>query len=44
LMLRVTRTVYDAEEHPLEYVLITYRSDVYTFRQQLYRKDLRTAP
>ena len=44
LVLRVTRTVYDAEEHPLEYVLITYRSDVYTFRQQLYRKDLRTAP
>lgn len=43
LVLRVTRTVYDAEERPLEYVFITYRSDVYTFRQQLYRRDPETA-
>ena len=44
LMLRVARAVYDAEERPLEYVLITYRSDAYTFRQQLYKRDLETNP
>ena len=44
LLLRVARTVYDAKERPLEYVLITYRSDAYTFRQQLYKRDLETTP
>lgn len=37
LVLRVRRTVYDVEERPVEYVLITYRSDSYTFRLDLYR-------
>lgn len=37
LVLRVRRTVYDVEERPIEYVLISYRSDSYTFRLDLYR-------
>jgi GntR family transcriptional regulator len=37
LLLRVTRTVYDPDDRPLEHVIITYRSDAYTFRQRLYR-------
>lgn len=39
LVLRVTRTVYDTNDRSIEHVLITYRSDVYTFRQQLYRTE-----
>ena len=38
LLLKVTRTVYDPEDRPLEHVVITYRSDVYTFRQRLSRE------
>lgn len=38
LLLRVTRTVYDPKDRVLEHVIITYRSDTYTFRQRLYRK------
>lgn len=37
LLLRVTRTVYDPDDRPLEHVIIKYRSDVYTFRQRLFR-------
>jgi GntR family transcriptional regulator len=37
LVLRVRRTVYDVEERPIEFVLISYRSDSYTFRLDLYR-------
>lgn len=37
LLLRVTRTVYDPDDRPLEHVVITYRSDVYAFRQRLFR-------
>lgn len=37
LLLRVTRTVYDPGNRPLEHVIITYRSDAYTFRQRLFR-------
>jgi len=37
LLLRVTRMVYDPNDRPLEHVVITYRPDVYTFRQRLFR-------
>lgn len=37
LLLRVTRTVYDPDDRVLEYVVITYRPDIYTFRQRLSR-------
>jgi len=37
LLLRVTRMVYDPDDRPLEHVVITYRPDVYTFRQRLFR-------
>ena len=37
LLLRVIRTVYGPDERPLEHVIITYRPDVYTFRQRLFR-------
>lgn len=37
LLLRVTRTVYDPDDRVLEYVVISYRPDVYTFRQRLSR-------
>lgn len=36
LVLRVARTVVDAEGTPLEYVLMTYRADAYTYRTTLY--------
>ncbi len=36
LVLRVTRTVYDAIDVPLEHVLLTYRADSYTYRATLY--------
>ncbi len=36
LVLRVTRTVYDADGVPLEHVLLTYRADSYTYRATLY--------
>jgi GntR family transcriptional regulator len=42
LLLRVTRTVYDPDDRALEHVIITYRSEVYTFRQHLYRDRGRT--
>lgn len=38
LTLRIRRTVYDADDRPIEYVLITYRADSYTFRISLYRE------
>jgi GntR family transcriptional regulator len=37
LVLKVKRTVYDSEEHPVEYVILTYRADHYTYRIQLHR-------
>jgi GntR family transcriptional regulator len=37
LTLRVDRTVYDSEERPVEYVILTYRADHYTYRIQLHR-------
>ena len=36
LVLRVARTVVDADGVPLEYVLMTYRADAYTYRTTLY--------
>jgi GntR family transcriptional regulator len=36
LVLRVARTVVDADGVPLEYVLMTYRADAYTYRTILY--------
>jgi GntR family transcriptional regulator len=36
LVLRVARTVVDANGVPLEYVLMTYRADAYTYRTTLY--------
>lgn len=35
LALKIRRTVYDTEGHPVEYVIITYRADSYTFRLDL---------
>lgn len=35
LALRIRRTVYDADNRPIEYVIITYRADSYTFRIEL---------
>lgn len=37
LLLRVKRIVYDPEGHPVEYVILTYRADSFTFRLHLYR-------
>ena len=37
LPLRIRRTVYDLEGRPIEYVIITYRADSYTFRIELSR-------
>jgi GntR family transcriptional regulator len=37
LLLRVKRVAYDSEGHPVEYVILTYRSDSFTFRLHLYR-------
>lgn len=37
LLLRVKRTTYDSDERPVEYVVLTYRSDTFTFRLHLYR-------
>lgn len=37
LALRIRRTVYDENDRPVEYVIITYRADSYTFRINLYR-------
>jgi GntR family transcriptional regulator len=37
LALRIRRTVYDPDERPLEYVIIIYRADSYTFRVELSR-------
>mgnify|MGYP002336195610 CR=1 FL=1 len=36
LVLRVARTVVDADGVPLEYVLMIYRADAYTYRTTLY--------
>jgi GntR family transcriptional regulator len=36
LVLRVKRTVYDSGERPVEYVILTYRADLYTYRIQLH--------
>lgn len=37
LLLRVTRIAYDPGGHPVEYVILTYRADSFTFRLNLYR-------
>jgi GntR family transcriptional regulator len=37
LVLKVKRTVYDSGERPVEYVILTYRADLYTYRIQLHR-------
>jgi GntR family transcriptional regulator len=37
LVLRVKRTVYDSEGRPVEYVVLTYRADRYTYRIRLQR-------
>ena len=37
LVLKVRRTVYDSGERPVEYVILTYRADLYTYRIQLHR-------
>jgi GntR family transcriptional regulator len=37
LVLRVKRTVYDSEWRPVEYVVLTYRADRYTYRIRLQR-------
>jgi GntR family transcriptional regulator len=39
LVLKVKRTVYDSEERPVEYVILTYRADLYTYRIQLHRYE-----
>lgn len=36
LVLRVARTVFDVDGAPLEYVLLTYLADAYTYRTTLY--------
>lgn len=35
LALKIRRTVYDIEDRPVEYVIIIYRADSYTFRLEL---------
>lgn len=37
LVLKVKRTVFDNEERPVEYVILTYRADRYSYRVQLHR-------
>lgn len=37
LLLRVNRITYDPGDQPVEYVLLTYRADSFTFRLRLYR-------
>jgi GntR family transcriptional regulator len=37
LALRIRRSVYDLDGRPIEYVIITYRADSYTFRIELSR-------
>lgn len=37
LLLRVKRTTYDPDECTVEYVILTYRADSFTFRLHLYR-------
>lgn len=37
LLLRVKRITYDSDDQPVEYVLLTYRADSFTFRLRLYR-------
>ena len=39
LVLRVARTVFDRDGTPLEYVLMTYLADAYTYRTTLYASD-----
>jgi len=36
LLLRVERTVFDRGGTPIEYVLLAYRADSYTYRTTLY--------
>lgn len=36
-VLKVKRTVYDPDERPIEYVILTYRADRYSYRIQLQR-------
>lgn len=37
LLLRVNRITYDPDDQPVEYVLLTYRADSFTFRLRLFR-------
>lgn len=37
LALKTRRTVYDSNDRPIEYVIILYRADSYTFRIELYK-------